>query len=196
MKNDIIYSNERAEKILEILRSQNSVSVSYLADYFNVSGTTIRIDLTKLENSGNIIRTHGGAMLKSSLGREQMIDERSNSEQKSLISLKALDFVSENDTLLIDTGTTMISFAQALVASSISNLRIFTNDIKIAQILEEKPHFDVHLLGGKIRNHFHYCYGSQITEELKNIILKNFLSPHQPSVLLTDSPFLMKILHR
>lgn len=167
MGNDIVYNIERAEKILEIIRSQNRVSVNYLADYFNVSSTTIRTDLAKLESNGDIIRTHGGAMLKASLHREQLISERLHGDKKAMIANKALELINPGDTLLIDTGTTMLYLAQALVRSSLSKLRIFTNDIEIARILEEKENFEIHLMGGKMRNGFHYCYGYQIIEELK-----------------------------
>ncbi|MCI8993091.1 MAG: DeoR/GlpR transcriptional regulator [Eubacterium sp.] len=167
MENDTVYTAERTEKILEIIRSQNSVSVKYLADYFNVSGATIRTDLTKLENSGDIIRTHGGAMLKTSLHHEQQINERFNADKKIMIANRALEFIHDGDTVLIDTGTTMLYLAQALARSSFSKVRIFTNDIEIVRILEEKEDFEIHLLGGKIRNSFHYCYGHQIIEELK-----------------------------
>ena len=167
MENDTVYTAERTEKILEIIRSQNSVSVKYLADYFNVSGATIRTDLTKLENSGDIIRTHGGAMLKTSLHHEQQINERFNADKKIMIANRALEFIHDGDTVLIDTGTTMLYLAQALARSSFSKVRIFTNDIEIVRILEEKEDFEIHLLGGKIRNSFHYCYGHQSIEELK-----------------------------
>lgn len=167
MDNDTVYNSERAEKILEIIRSQNSVSVNYLADYFNVSGTTIRTDLTKLENNGDIIRTHGGAMLKTSIHHEQLISERLNSDKKMLIADRALELVHNNDTILMDTGTTMLYLARALVKSPLTRLRVFTNDIEAVRILEEKEGFEIHLLGGKVRNGFHYCYGNQIIEELR-----------------------------
>lgn len=167
MGNDTVYNSERAEKILALIREHNSVSVNYLAEYFNVSGATIRTDLTKLENSGDIIRTHGGAMMKTSIHREQLISERLHAEQKSLIANKALELINNGDTVLIDTGTTMLYLAQALVKSSLSKLRVFTNDLEVTRILEAKENFDVHLLGGKVRNGFHYCYGHQIIEELR-----------------------------
>lgn len=168
MDNTTLYNNERLEKILDIIRSQHSVSVNYLADYFHVSGATIRTDLSRLENKGDIIRTHGGATIKSAIYHEQLINERLHDDLKMLIANQALAQVGENDTILIDTGTTMLFFAQALVRSSISRLKIYTNDIEVARILEAKEEFDIHLLGGKMRNGFHYCYGHQLIEELKN----------------------------
>lgn len=167
MKTNNLYNTERAEKILDLIRSENSVSVNYLAEYFGVSGATIRTDLAKLENSGEIIRTHGGAMLKSSLHREQSMNERPNEDKKALIAQKALELIHDGDTLLLDTGTTIAALAHAITRSSLSNLRIFTNDIEAARILEEKEGTEIHLLGGKIRNGFHYCYGHQTIEELR-----------------------------
>lgn len=167
MKHSNLSGAERAEKILELIRSENSVNVNDLADLFEVSGATIRTDLTKLENSGEIIRTHGGAMLKSSLHREQSMDKRLHQGKKAEIARGALELVQDGDTILLDTGTTMVCFAQALAASPLKGLRVFTPDLTVAQILEEKESFELHLLGGRIRNGFHYCYGHQTVEELK-----------------------------
>lgn len=66
-----MFVEERQEKILEMLKVNKRVSNTELIKKFGVSGTTIRIDLTELEQKGLLSRTHGGAILKrrSSLWR-------------------------------------------------------------------------------------------------------------------------------
>ncbi len=183
MENDILNYEQRADKILEILRSQNSVSVNYLSEQLNVSGTTIRTDLTKMESSGIVVRTHGGAMLKTSLYREQAMTERLHDDKKMLIAAKALSHIENHDTLLIDTGTTMLFLARAIARSSLTKLRIFTNDLEVVRTLEVREDFEVNLLGGKIRNRFHYCYGNSLIQSLQNYNFeKLFLSASAISI--------------
>ena len=167
MNNETILNSERMEKIIEIIKEQRTVSVSYLADLFHVSGTTIRTDLTRLEENGDIIRTHGGAMLRSLVARELDMTKRENTDEKIRIASEAIRHISNSDTILIDTGTTMTALARALVRSSLKNLRIFTIDLEAARILEANPEFEIRLIGGLVRNGFHYCYGHQVIEELK-----------------------------
>lgn len=57
-----MFAEERKNKIIEIINSGNSAKVSELAKMFNVSEATIRRDLNELEQTGKIVRTHGGAV--------------------------------------------------------------------------------------------------------------------------------------
>ena len=163
-----MYNKERAEKILEILKENGSISVNELADMFRVSGATIRGDLSKLEQAGLITRTHGGAMKNSSLLRETLLSERTHADKKQLIARKALEFIRERDILLLDTGTTMVELARALRQSSFEELTVFSNDLDVIRILEEKEHFSLYLFGGKVRSRFHYCYGPEMLHDLSN----------------------------
>ena len=53
--------SERLSKIVEIVNQKGTVSVNELIERLNVSDMTIRRDLASLENSGELIRVHGGA---------------------------------------------------------------------------------------------------------------------------------------
>lgn len=163
---DKLFTTQRREGILRLLEAQGSVSVAQLAERFQVSGTTIRLDLTALENAGSISRTHGGAVLRLPTLRESLIRERKNQEEKDRIAQRAVAFLEEQDTILIDTGTTMLAFAKALVVSSLEHLTVYSNDLDILRVLEEKEDFELYLLGGRVRNGFHYSYGTQAIAEL------------------------------
>ena len=163
-----MYNEERIEQILKILKEKGSISVNELADIFQVSTATIRSDLTKMDAAGLVTRTHGGAIMGASVLREPPIVERVHDDKKRLIAQKALEFVHERDIILVDTGTTMVAFAQALAESDIDELTVFSNDLDVIRILEEKEHFSLSLLGGKVRNGFHYCFGNEIENELAN----------------------------
>lgn len=165
---DLMYNKERIERILEILKESGSVSVNELSDIFHVSGATIRSDLAKMDSAGMVTRTHGGAILNSQIIRETLLNERVNNDKKQLIAKEALRFIHERDIILLDTGTTMSALAQALVQSDIEELTVFSNDLDVIRILEEKEHFSLTLFAGKVRNGFHYCYGAEMLSELAN----------------------------
>ena len=163
-----MYNKERIERIFDLLKEKGSISVNELSVLFQVSGATIRSDLAKMEKAGLITRAHGGAMANSSLYRETLLTERIHDDRKKLIAQKALEYVHERDIILVDTGTTMVAFAEALAKSSIEELSVYSNDLDVIRILEEKEKFSLTLLGGKVRNRFHYCYGPEIQNELSN----------------------------
>ena len=167
--NQKIYTEERRNGILQLLKQEGNVSVADLSEKYNVSGTTIRIDLTILEQQGLLQRTHGGAVPVSDLVpliREPSISERSRYEEKKRIAYAALPFVSKGDTILIDTGTTMTCFAEVLSSSFDEALTVYSNDLSVLQKLEAKENFSLRILGGSIRNGFHYTYGQQVMDEL------------------------------
>lgn len=163
-----MYNKERIERIFDLLKEKGSISVNELSVLFQVSGATIRSDLAKMEKAGLITRAHGGAMANSSLYRETLLTERIHDDRKKLIAQRALEYVHERDIILLDTGTTMVAFAEALAKSSIEELSVYSNDLDVIRILEEKEKFSLTLLGGKVRNRFHYCYGPEIQNELSN----------------------------
>ena len=172
MEDNRLYTSQRRNEILKLLKEQGSISVNQLAEEFQVSGTTIRLDLSALEKTGLISRTHGGALLNTQSERETLIQERKNHAEKERIAQKAVSLIRENDTILIDTGTTMLALAKALAASAISRLRVYSNDLDVLRVLEEKENYELHLMGGVIRNGFHYTAGSRIIAELRDYHFK------------------------
>jgi DeoR/GlpR family transcriptional regulator of sugar metabolism len=56
---------ERQQMIIQELDRNGSVSVGELAEQFHVSRMTIRRDLLEIEQSNQLKRTHGGAVLPS-----------------------------------------------------------------------------------------------------------------------------------
>ena len=92
--------------------------------------------------------------------------------------------------ILLDTGTTMTALAQALSRSEIEELTVFSNDLDVIRILEEKERFSLTLFAGRVRNGFHYCYGGEIQNKLENYHFSTlFLAAsaiHQDYGLTTD----------
>ena len=54
--------NQRQLEIIDLLQTEDKVSVSELTQRFGVSLVTVRQDLKKMEDQGVLKRTHGGAI--------------------------------------------------------------------------------------------------------------------------------------
>ncbi|MCD8833556.1 DeoR/GlpR family DNA-binding transcription regulator [Staphylococcus arlettae] len=141
---------DREQRIITFLQTNKQATVRTLATEFNVHAATIRRDLHKLEQFNQIKRTHGGVVLNNTeVWDELNFDDRETTfyDEKRRIGQKAADFVDDNDTLIIDSGSTTLHFAHAL--KSKHNLTIITNDIYIASLLKSSGHHII-VTGGSL----------------------------------------------
>ena len=70
-------TEERHQKILQLLDQKSVVKSQELASLFNASESTIRRDLQELEDANLLERIHGGAKRILNLGFEQNMTEKS-----------------------------------------------------------------------------------------------------------------------
>src|SRR5690554_5827583 len=106
-----MFTLERQQAILDLLKSNKSASVSDLSKRFFIGEATIRRDLDKLEKMGLIKRTYGGAVLIEGLDSEIPLFVR-ESEQKDLkvsIGKLAAQLVNDNDIIIIDSSSTSMN---------------------------------------------------------------------------------------
>lgn len=144
-------ADDRRRRIYELLREEGSARVSELSDAFGVSEPTVRSDLEWLEEEGLVVREHGGAYLRGmdTLVRTQTLDHRENLAKKRLIGRRAADLVMDNDTLILDSGSTTTEMAKNLLDRH--NLSIVTNALNIALIVGSVPSFTIHVTGGEFK---------------------------------------------
>lgn len=169
MATELIFAEERQNKILSMLKIRNKLLVNELCEEFSVSSATIRNDLNQLEKKGLLKRTHGGAISCSKASFEPTSSQKAqtNSEKKRQIAEYAVNLIENGDTLAIDTGTTTYYLAELL--SLKSNITVITTDINIANLLESFPNVTVILAGGMLRRGFSCTTGS-----ITNMILESF----------------------
>lgn len=136
--------NERHKKILKILAEQNKVSVLELVETMNVSGVTIRQDLSELEEQGLLKRVHGGAILNN----PDKISNRVvfNFDDKLKIARKAAEYVNDGETVFIESGSTNMLLAKELAQKQ--NITILTTNTYIAHELRDYPNVNVIIMGG------------------------------------------------
>lgn len=130
---------------------RGEVSVQELASRFAVSDMTIRRDLFSLEKRGELTRTHGGAVISKSGIIEFAFKnkERLYAEEKKAIAREAASFIEPGMTITLDTGTTTLEVARAIVG--IRNLTVLTSSLVIASTLYAHDHIELVLLGGSVR---------------------------------------------
>lgn len=146
-----LFAEERQQAILEGLRHQGKVTVEELRRRFTVSPPTIRTDLTRLEEQGLLRRTHGGAIAIGNTLYEPPFAERAvlHHDEKRAIALAAISFVHEDETILLDAGTTCYEIATLL--REFNRLTVITNSLAIAQTLTENDGIEVVLIGGNLQ---------------------------------------------
>jgi DeoR family transcriptional regulator of aga operon len=141
----------RRVNILEILSLEGQVAVSELSKKFSVSEVTIRNDLSHLEKKGLLIKTRGGGLKTQRVGIDQQLNEKAkiNSKEKQTIGKRAAEIINDNDTIIIDSGTTTVEVVKNI--GRINNLTVITNALNIAsQLIRDE--IKVILLGGVLRN--------------------------------------------
>ena len=143
--------NQRREKILELIREDGHAKVLDLSRIFKVTEVTIRQDLEKLEIEGSITREHGGAYLKNmDLNvRNFSLQNQNNLAEKRMIARKALEFIEDGDTIILDSGSTTTELAK--IITSFRNLTVITNALNIGLILGAEPGINVILTGGEFK---------------------------------------------
>lgn len=148
-----MYKAERMNQILTILADQGDADVGALARQFGVSLVTIRKDLAYLESSGQLVRTHGGAIAtaskKDTTAGEYMVGTFVPYDPaKEAIGRIAATFISENEWIFLGSGTTCYYIAKALVKRK--NLNVLTNNLLVAFELTKNPQANLIMTGGEL----------------------------------------------
>jgi len=146
-------TKERRAEILQELSKQPEVSVNQLSAMFRVSEVTIRKDLNELKRRNLLTRVRGGALRlpETNLGVDMAIKEKQlfHYREKRAIGKLAASLINENETIILDSGTTTFEIAKNL--HNFKHLTIVTNAINIAVELSSYNRFTVILLGGHLR---------------------------------------------
>jgi DeoR family transcriptional regulator, fructose operon transcriptional repressor len=100
---------ERHELILQLLKQHSVVKIQDLIDVLNTSESTIRRDLTQLEQEGFLKRVHGGAARLQRKITEQSMSEKAfkNLQEKKMIAAYAAKLVEDGDSIYLDAGSTI-----------------------------------------------------------------------------------------
>lgn len=163
-----MYGIERKAEILKKLEGGGEVDVVGLSEHFLVSKETIRRDLSELQKTGVLTRTHGGAVLnRREDGRpryavEYPVDVRSlkQFDQKNAICKEAASRIDEGDVLFLDNSSTTIYLLKYIPR----NLRVtvITNSLRLLYEAAhvDNPYINYVCLGGSLKTTNLSCFGS------------------------------------
>lgn len=143
-------ASQRQAAIARLVRETGGVRVTELTELFRVSDMTIRRDLDALAREGVVHKVHGGATLAAGSRVDEPGFEAKATrqlEEKEAIAAVAASLVRPGTAIAIGAGTTTYAFARAI--SSIAELTIVTNSLRVADVLAaQAPATTVILTGG------------------------------------------------
>lgn len=160
--------HEREDKILNILLGQDHITVNELSEKLFVSKPTLRRDLIKLEKKGFIIRTHGGvSLIKNSADTKIpfFLREQEQNSAKSVIAQKALSFIHDGDTIMLDGTTSAYNIVPYL--ADFKNLIIITSSAKSSLVLGQMGINNICTGGRMITKSFSYV-GDEAVNTINN----------------------------
>ena len=135
----------RLDKIIQMVSEAQRVNVNHLSEKLKVSKVTIRKDLDKLESKGLLRREHGYAVLNS--GDDLNVRLSYHYRVKRKIAEQAAQLIGDNDTIMIESGSTCALLAEVLCQTK-RNIKIITNSCFIANHVRQYANCQVILLGG------------------------------------------------
>jgi DeoR family transcriptional regulator, aga operon transcriptional repressor len=159
----------RRKEILQILAEKGEVFVETLSEKFGVSEVTIRNDLDQLEQKNMLLRARGGAMkIETGVAIDQRLADKNriNFHEKGRIGKKAAQYVTESDTIIIDSGSTTAEMVRNL--PDLQDLTVITNAMNIANQLITRPSINVLIPGGYLRKNSLSLVGPQAEKSLRN----------------------------
>jgi len=134
------------------LREQPGIRVPDLARLVKVSEGTIRNDLRAMDETGQLMRVRGGGVpLDEQPNHNHTFATRAMTHRtaKQCISRQAAALVHDNDSVLLDSSTTVYYLACQL--KDRRDLTVITNGLESARELAKNPSNTVILLGGVLR---------------------------------------------
>ncbi len=145
-----MFQVERRERIMQRLLREGRVDVTDLAESFDVTGETIRRDLTDLQRERLVRRVHGGAIpwRGTAIVPRLEVREGINVDEKRRIAAAATGEVPERGSLIIDSGSTALHLADQLDRER--DLTVITNSIPIIRSLALTDRPQVVVLGGAL----------------------------------------------
>src|ERR1700743_1234842 len=138
----------RLDSIVQMLKVNTSASIGEIAETFHVSQMTIRRDIQKLVEAGQVIRIPGGARIEHWRGAERSFFDRLQkmSPAKRSIGTAASALLNDGESVVLDSGTTTLYVARELRTRK--NVVVITFSLAVLEELTSAGGIRVGLTGG------------------------------------------------
>src|SRR5512141_1180274 len=164
---------ERRSQIAQMVLEKGKVLVSDLVAQFAVTETSIRRDLTLLEEGHRLKRIHGGAIPIPGSSRTDSFAEKIelHIKIKERIGKAAAELIRPKDVLLLDSGTTTLQVVRHIPVSLRSSnlITLVTTSMPIAHEVLTWPSPNVTILGGLYLPDYQATVGPQTLAQLRDI---------------------------
>lgn len=156
---------ERKDLIIRELKKKGKLSFQEIEAIVDVAPTTIRRDLTALEQSGDLIRFHGGIKLDKGVTESSMRKKSSlHIKEKKLIGAYAAQMIQPNELIFVASGSSTYAMIEYISETSIS---VITNGIPHAEAFNKK-NIRTFLLCGFLKEHTRSVAGSETVNMIKS----------------------------
>ncbi len=145
---------ERHEKILDIMRQQNMISIRELAERLGCTEMTVRRNLDQLQAQDLVRREHGYAyLIQSNSNRitDYFTDLNENIEEKKAIAAVAITLLKPHTSLCLDSGTTIQQVAEAIPSDM--PLSVITPSLAAAMTLSSHENIQIMMPNGFLHHH-------------------------------------------
>jgi len=148
-----MFTEERHQKIIELLYKNKKIITNDLAEHFGVSLDTIRRDLTALEKVGLLQKTYGGAVVPTQMrlfmSKEYTVrDVGEGTPDYNAVSKAASGLICDGDTIFMGGGSTIYLMCKYMPKDI--NFTVVTNSIIIADELRPNDNIDIYVVGGRM----------------------------------------------
>ena len=169
-----MFTNERHNAILEILKENKTVVVKSLAKSLYVSEATVRRDLREMQKMGLLERSHGGAILPETADEVSIFFRiNKNAKEKERTATVALKHLPEFKTVFVDSSSTALALAGRM---DLAFKTVVTNNLQTATTLAQKPNANVITLGGNVQYNTNSATGSWTARQIADFSFDLMLS--------------------
>ncbi|ANZ94711.1 DeoR/GlpR family DNA-binding transcription regulator [Brochothrix thermosphacta] len=142
-------TEERHQRIIALIEQQGIVKLNELVTALGASESTIRRDLSELEEKTLLKRIHGGATRFYEPQKELDMIEKADKQvsQKLRIAQEAARLIKNDECIYIDAGTTTLAMIHFITAE---NVTVVTNGLPHSLALA-KRNITTYTIGGKVK---------------------------------------------
>ncbi len=158
----------RQIRIEQYLQKVEFASLEELAKHVNASVSTVRRDLSILEATGTVKRTHGGARVLNPRSDEFTFSARDTQRlaEKEAIGKACAELIRPHQSVIIDAGTTVYHVARYLEEKT---PQIVTNSLPVANLFAAANRLEVVVSGGVIYPRLGVLVGPLTVESFSKI---------------------------
>lgn len=148
-----MHERERWQKILTLVRERRVVRVTDLMQVLQASSATLRRDLFKLEQMGQLKRVHGGAEAIQASQQSHLstrafnVSQTLNADRKRAVARVAASMCEDGDSIIINAGSTTSFMAEFLRER---RMQVLTNSVPISHELIATSENRIVLPGGEV----------------------------------------------